>query len=788
MKNIRFHHLILLLTGIALLSACNTTRNVQENEYLLKKNVISIHRDKNAKKDTRFSTDDLYNLLQQQPNDKMLGLFKFGLWVNSATSKGKETKFKGWLNRNLGQEPVILQGNMVERSEDQMKLFLENAGYFNANIETDIIKKKKKATVEYNVTLSQPYRVNDIEYEIFDPAIRNIVLRNTDESLVKIDDIYSATYLDDERYRITSLLRNEGYYFFAPELIYYEVDSAFNNHTLKIFTNIQPGGAPGDSIAAGTPDRNFRTYHLNRISVDPDFNPIKTDTSRMKVISDTSGIEGIGKFNIYYRDKLKIRPKVLRRSVFLEPSMLYREKDEKRTYRQLSGFPLFAFTSLNFRERPEVKDPADTTINFIDCFIELTRRPTQSFSIEAEGTTSGSLLGVAGNFIYRNLNIFRGGEVLSVKLTGGVEWQAGGSNNDPVVLFFNTVQTGAEASIDFPKFLLPFGSDKTFGTLRPRTTIKTGVNYQNRPDYERYVTNGSFGYNWLSNQYVSHSLIPVEINSVSIFPDSSFLKRLENLNDQRLLNQYTDHFLMSAKYTYIYNNQERNKIQNFTFFRWNIETSGNVLSLASDVFSAPKNEDGQSMVWNIPFAQYARTDIDFRYYFALKKDHTLVYRNLVGVGVPYGNSQVLPFEKGFYAGGSNDMRGWNYRSLGPGSFQDTYQDNFEKMGDLILEANLEYRFPVYKWFKGAVFTDIGNIWLLYASSNFPGSKFEFKDFYKEFAVDAGLGLRLDLTFFIFRIDAATPFRDPAYPAGNRWQFNNLGFRNIIWNFGIGYPF
>lgn len=778
----------MILIAMIVVSGCNTTRSVQDDEYLLKKNVININRKEAVEKETRVNTDDLYGLLQQQPNEKFLGLFKFGLWVNSFTSKGKETKFKKWLNRNLGQEPVILQSNKVNRSEDQIRLYLENNGFFNARISTEITRKKKKATVAYTISLSKPYRINRVEYEIADPVIRRLVLSTTDQSLVKAGDIYSVTNLDNERYRIAKLLRNEGYYYFAPEIVFFEVDSAFNNHTLKVFTNIQPSGLPGDTIADGMPDRSFQTYHLHQISVDPDFNPVKTDTANMSVINDTTKINGIGKFKIYYRDKLKIRPRVLRRSVFMEPSTLYDERDEKRTYRQLSSFPLYAFTSLNFRERPDIVNPDDTTKKYIDCFIELTRRPVQSFSIEAEGTTSGSLLGVAGNFVYRNLNIFRGGEVLSVKLTGGVEWQAGGGNNDPVFLFFNTVQTGAEASIDFPKFLLPISSARLSGILRPRTTIKTGINYQNRPDYERYVTNGSFGYNWLSNPFVSHSLIPLEINSVSIFPDSAFLKRLEDLNDQRLLNQYTDHFIMSAKYTYIYNNQERNKVQNFTFFRWNIETAGNILNLASNLTSAPKNEQGEYSVWNIPFAQYARTDVDFRYYFALRKEHTLVYRNLLGIGIPYGNSSVLPFEKGFYAGGSNDMRGWNYRSLGPGSFEDTFGDNFEKMGDIILEANLEYRFPVYKWFKGAVFTDIGNIWLLEPSDNFPGGEFRLNNFYKQLAINAGLGLRLDLTFFIFRIDAATPFRDPAYPQGSRWQFDNLGFKNIIWNFGIGYPF
>jgi len=770
------------------ISGCNITRNVQEDEYLLKKNVVTIDKKPAGGKNIPFGTDDFYGLIQQQPNDKLLGIVKVGLWVNSATSKGKETKFKGWLNKNLGQEPVILQENQIQRTLEQMALFLDNNGFFNSEITSEVTRKNKKATVEYDFTLAKPYTVADVEYDIPNKVMHKIVLQDSLNSIIKKGELYNANDLDDERYRISSLLRNQGYYYFGSEYIYFEVDSAFKNHTLKIFTNIQESGKSTDSTDLRIISRSHQQYYLNEVSIDPNFSPVLTDTSKMEVIRDTAGFDGRGKINIYYRDKLKIKPSVLNRSVFLRPSKRYSEKIENRTYRQFSGFPLYSFTSLNFSPAMGVIDQADSTRKFINCLIELTRRPVQSFSIETEGTTSGSTLGLAGNFVYRNLNIFRGAEVFSVKLTGGLEWQAGSSTSDPVLLFFNTVQTGVEFSLDFPKFLLPSFLDLTTTTLRPRTTIKTGLSYQNRPDYERYIINGSFGYNWLSNNFVSHSLIPLEINSVSIFPDSAFLARLETLNDQRLLNQYTDHFIMSASYTYIFNNQERNKVQNFKYFRWNIETSGNALNLSSNLSNATKNENGEYTVWNIPYAQYARTNIDFRYYFALKEDHTLVYRNLLGLGIPYGNSKVLPFEKGFYAGGSNDMRGWNYRSLGPGSFVDTISNNFEKMGDLILEANFEYRFPIYSWFKGALFTDVGNIWLLNLSDNYPGGKFEIDKFFREFAVDAGFGLRLDLTFFIFRIDAATPIRDPSYADGSRWQFNNLQLRNVIWNFGIGYPF
>jgi hypothetical protein len=275
---------------------------------------------------------------------------------------------------------------------------------------------------------------------------------------------------------------------------------------------------------------------------------------------------------------------------------------------------------------------------------------------------------------------------------------------------------------------------------------------------------------------------------VSIFPDSAFIRKIIELNDPRLTNQYSDHFIMIMKYSYIFNNQQRGKNKNFKYFRWNIESGGNLLEMIKNLSNAPKNEDGYYTVMNIPYAQYVRSDIEFRHYFALSTQNRLVARALLGVGVPYGNSPSLPFEKGFYVGGANGMRGWEYRDLGPGSFRDSSGAYFERMGDITFGANLEYRFPVYSFLKGAVFMDFGNIWLLYSSTTFPGGKFSFDKFLGEIAVDGGLGARLDFDFFIFRIDAAIALKDPSYPTGERWQFNHLQLKQVIWNFGIGYPF
>ena len=778
----------LLLTTLALLTGCNTTHNIAEGEFLLDKNSIALDKTNTGLKELNFESDDLYGIIQQKPNKKLLGIMRPRVWVNSFANKGKQTKFKKWLNKTLGTEPVIYDPYSADRSADKMAQYLNNYGFFNSQVTPEVTEKDKKARVKYNIKLTRPYTIKNIYYKIQDSVLRNFVINNEDNYSIKKLNIYNAKLLDDDRYVITRYLRDNGYFYFSPEFIYYEVDSTFNNHDLDIYLNIEQVQMASDTNPATIIKQNHQRFFINQVSINPNFDPLRTDTSKMLVYRNPDTNNGINHFLFYYRDKLKIRPKAIRNSIFLEPLKLYSGISEKNTYKQLSSLPLYGYTSMEFRQVEKNSILSDTSKKFINCAINLTRRPVQSFSIETEGTTSGGQLGVAGNFVYQNLNIFRGGEVLTIKFTGGVEWQQGGQAENDVFLFFNTFETGAEASVDFPKFLLPVSQDRLPKLLRPRTTIRTGFNYQIRPDYERYVTNLSFGYNWRAKEFISHSLIPADLNSVSIFPDSAFIRKIDELNDPRLKNQYTDHFIMAVKYSYIFNNQQRNKVKDFVYFRWNVETAGNLIGLINNVSNTPKNENGERTIFTIPYAQYVRTNIDFRYYFALDDENTFVYRNLFGIGLPYGNSSALPFEKGFYAGGASDMRGWRYRTLGPGSFTDTSGSYFERMGDIILQANLEYRFPVYSFLKGAIFVDFGNIWLLNSSTTFPGGKFEFDKFLGEIAINGGIGARLDFSFFIFRIDAAAPFKNPAYPAGERWRINNLKLKDVIWNFGIGYPF
>jgi len=355
--------------------------------------------------------------------------------------------------------------------------------------------------------------------------------------------------------------------------------------------------------------------------------------------------------------------------------------------------------------------------------------------------------------------------------------------------FFNTIELGVSAGITFPQFLIPIKPELLSKKFKPRTTISIGYNYQHQQHYDRHISNINFGYSWMQSTKIKHVLNPVEISLVKVYTDAYFDSVMNAEQDNRLKNQYTDHMVAGLKYTFSFSSQEISKLKDFIYIRANFETGGNLIYAFNKILNTPKPDSGGFKIFGLPYAQYVRPDIDFRYYNLYPNNFSLVYRFYGGIGIPYGNSTLLPFEKAFFAGGANGMRGWRMYTLGPGSYNNPgSSETFNQIGDIQLEANAEYRFPIYGWIRGALFADVGNIWLLQDSKDLPGGKFTFPGFLTEFGVDAGFGIRLDFDFFIFRLDPAIPLYVPSYPTGDRWYFNKMQIKDIIWNFGIGYPF
>lgn len=751
---------------LVFLAACSSVRKIPEDKYLLKKNKLSIT---NPSKDVDMS--DLTGFIQPRTNKKFIGIFPLKVWWYNSFKKG-------------GEAPVLLDNSLIKESEDQLDKYLGSIGFFNSEFSHEILyPHKKKSVVEYSITLSEPYRYRNINYTIKDDSITSLVNDIKNIPLLKTGDIFNAYKLDDERNRITSLLNQNGYFKFSKDFIYFEIDSMLNSKLMDVNIIIKNIIIPSSDPKIEPTEIKHRVYYINDIHVFPDYKPFIGDSIKF----DTLDIGDItNNYQFVFEPPLKIKPKVITRSSFIQKNEKYNELDARETFKKLNDLSIYRYVNVNFRET----DTVNPEKNYLDCTIQLARNATQSYSTEAQGTNSGGDLGFGGYLTYQNRNLFRGGEVFNVRLKLALEAQSqvsGITTDNKYLSFFNTLEYGVDAKLLLPKFLAPIRQDRFSRYFRPKTSINAGYNFQDRQEYLRVITNFAFGYEWSMSKYVNHLLSPVDINLIKVNTTPDFDSVLLE-ESERFRNQYTDNVIFAMKYSYIFNNQEINKIKNFTYFRGNIEFAGNLLDAIVKNIGVESNEEGYRTIMGIRYSQYVKTNFDFRYYIPINLTHALAFRTFLGIAIPYGNSIDIPFEKGYYGGGANGMRAWQLRYLGPGAYPNS-NSRLERVGDIMIEGNFEYRFPIIRVLKGALFYDIGNVWLLNENETFPGGKFNFNTFLGELAMDAGIGLRLDFSYFIFRIDLAQKLTDPALPAGNRFvPASYKKWFNPVVNLGIGYPF
>ena len=777
---------ILLFAALVALTACNSSNKVaRRGGYMLNK--ISI------KSDSRDLTpEELSGFLLQKPSPAFLGVFHISTSIYEMASKGKQTGFKRWIIKSFGNKPVLFDSVLIKASRAPMMIYMSNKGYFEPVISDTVLRRGSKVNVIFKVKAGLPYSIRNISYDIRDSLLGSFFLEKKEASLVKPGMRYDSYRLDQERDRITLDLKNNGYYSFSKDYIRFKADSALNNHQMDlkmVINNVRLNAAGSKDSVTQT---NHPRYSIKNIFIHPDVVLTSKDTTLQDTLEIKyrfdAGDTTLNRYYLVYHNKLRIKPSALTHALFLRNGQIYRQRDHELTYKRMTNLPINRFVSINY-ELPDTGQMRQGGKALLNSTIRITRAPVNVFSIDAEGTISSGYLGLGSSVTYNNRNFFRGGETFSIKVKGLMQNQPSLANSEvKKFLFFNTYETGAEVGLDFPRLLVPFRMKRVDLFTRPKTSVNVGANFQQEPSYKRYIFNTAFGYEWNKNEQSRFLFSPIVINSVSIYKDSTFTAYLDSINDSRLSSQYTDHFIAAMKFSYIFNNQKLALNKNFFFIRLNLEPAGNLMNLFYKAYGGTLNSEGQHLFLGIPFAQYVRTDIDFRKYFALTGTKTLVFRTLLGIGIPYGNSSALPFEKGFYAGGSNDMRGWPIRSLGPGTFKST-TSNYNNVGDLIIEGNLEYRYTIYRSLLGALFLDAGNVWLLHENAVFPGGEFKSSQFLKQMAIDAGLGFRYDFSFFIFRIDGAVKVKNPANPNNQNWtDFSKMHLADVIWNFGIGYPF
>lgn len=749
-----------IITCAFIFIGCNPTKTLQPDELFLQK--VKITTD-----NKRIDKDELYRINKQKTNKKILGVFRFHLGAYNLFHKRVEN-----LKENIGEAPSIYDSLSSIRSAEQISLYLKNRGYFHNNVTYSTKRHKNKIKLFYKVNSGDPYTINELTYKFQEPNLGGYVLYKKDNSLIKSGDNFDVDILDKERERIKKVLKNRGYYYFSNNFIKYKVDSTIGNNRVNIELKVYDNKTK-KSDTEETIEVPHKKYTINDINVFIGKNLKNQSLSDF----DTTSYNDI---HLFYNNKLRFKPKMLRHSIDFKPKEYFSLVDQNVSYRHLSELKLFKNISIQYEEIDS---------NRLNSNIYLTPLPNKSFSLEGIGTNTGGDIGVEGNIIYQNKNLFRGGEHFTVKLKGGLEIQrlvsVAVEENEIFGSPFNTIEFGPELSLVFPRFLLPLNLERFSKRANPKTTISTTVNIQQRPEYSRDLAQFSFGYFWNETRFKKHFVTPFNISYINLNLSSEFQEKIDAEDNPFLVNSYTDHFISAIQYSFIFNNQEINKIKNFSYLRFNFETSGNLLSTFNDLTKAPKNEEtGAYEFIGIRYAEYLKGEVDLRHYNTYESS-SFVKRIAIGAGKPYGNLNVLPFEKSFFAGGSNGIRAWQARSLGPGSLPDSLTTTVNQIGELKIETNIEYRFDITKIFEGALFVDAGNIWILEEDEQRPNAEFNLSRFYQDLAIGFGAGLRLDFNFFIIRFDLATPLKDPS--SDNPKEYRVL-IKNTTLNLGIGYPF
>ena len=751
-----------------LMSSCSLHRYVPEGKYLVKKNVIVIENDS-----TNINKSKLSDYISLKPYKESLDS-DMPFWVYYKAKSHSDSKFWAWLNRSVGSEPTYYEKADANYSAKQMSLYLGNIGYPNSKVKSSVATKRCKATVTYKVTPTQPYRISKINYVIEDSVIARYIMRREETFPVKVGDIYNAYTMNTQREEIAEYLKNAGYYFFTRDNVHYDVDSCFNNHTMTVTMRIDHS-----ELAS-------RRYYINNINIYPNFSlsrAFETPSDTIILMPEVGRRRMPNKLNFLYYGKPNVKPETLTQSINILKGSPYRQQLVSLTYNGLNNFQIFGNPNIEFDTVPS------DSLYLLDCRITMQQNDTHSFTVQAEGTNSDGDLGIKGSLSFTNRNIFHGAEVLQLSLKAGLEAQTINLEvqNEGV---FNTKELGVSGSLLFPRFISPIPLRNFARDYQPTTNLTLGFNTQVRYYYSRHIATASYSYDWKDNKRYNHTVVPVYLNTVKISNMKPiFEELLAQEHNQRKRDQYTSHLLLGMKYSFVLNTQNLQRKNSFVYFRADLETSGNLISLFNNTKIMSLNE-GNHELFGIRYAQYARSNFDFRQHVNLKDDHWFVFREFLGLGIPYGNSKDLPFERSFYAGGTSSMRGWNYRGVGPGGYVPSEND-IEKIGDLQLELNFEYRFPVFNIVNGAFFVDAGNVWTYWPNESLPESEFTFNKFYKQIAIDAGVGIRLDLSFLIVRLDLARALRNPYQNEnGHYWRFeygeNYVNSWRLIG--GIGFPF
>ena len=777
LRHIRLYAVLLPL--LILLGSCSTTRVLSDNQTRLKSNVITIV---NKNRHPEYQDTQLDNYIHQKANTYFIKT-KRGGWnpfiyvYNWTNGKGK-----GWdrFVTKLGQAPVVFDPSLMEDSRENISTHLKYIGYYNSHVDTRAEIRKQQTVVDYRVTLGKMYPIKDIEYRVDDPGLAEEIYKDTVNSLIRRGMPLSEELLERETERSAAHIRNMGYYEFTKNYYFFDADtvSAPDSALLKVYVrNYTRNESPENA-------RRHRRFYFGDVSIRPVSDNIKYRTSVSKKIPQILDTVRYENLTILYDTKRKVRPSILYKMNRIEPGNTYSEWIVNNTYQRFANLRIYNNVSVELNK---------TDTNIVDCMIRLIPSKAHGYKINLEASTNSTgLIGISPTLSYYNRNIFKGGEWLSLSVSGNFQFSVSNSTR--------ATEFGASAGLSFPTFvLLP---DRMFKNIIPRTDLDLTYNYQRRPEYTRNMIGASFGWSWSSqsNKYY-FKVVPVQFNIVNLPVYSEAF--MESLTNPFVREAYKNHFEFGLGFDLQYSSDPSiNPAGSFFKADFQFDLAGNLLSAFNKFM--PVDSSGFRTIWSSPYSQFVRAELSLAYTWKFGKNNkqALAVRALGGAGLAYGNSTKMPFERLFWAGGSNSLRGWTARSVGPGSSE---MDNTfsipNQTGDMRLEANIEYRFPLFSIFRGAVFVDWGNVWNIDRTGrnhqSLEGSTedetaetlsyFSIRNMLRTSALSWGAGIRLDLNFVVVRFDLGIKLYDPSV---QQWQNARNWFRRggYAFQFGIGYPF
>lgn len=753
-----FKIVFLNLITLLVLTSCSVKKFLPEDKTLYTGAEIKFEN----KKDKNLSQLEtvLNSAVSRNTNDKFLGM-RPGLYFHYKTNREKPGFLNKFFDKQIGEDPSYFEDINISGAENILKNRLQNQGYFGSTVASDVRRDStdRSASLVYSIVLSKPYKLASYEInktladtlKIYDELKSSLQYSNIDK-----ESLFNLELLKSERERIDQYLKERGYYNFNSDFLIFEADTnAYEDRRFDLFLRLK----------TQVPEKSLVPYIIDEVNIHPNRTLANEEKDK-----DTITYKGYN----FVQDSVFIKPKYLKPYVLIKPGETYDPELSKSTSRRLSSLRTYKFVNIDYQETDTVSDAEGNRHLKTDIFLS----PMNKRSLRAElqaVTKSNNFAGPNLGLVYTDRNFMKGGELLRLSLNGGYEQQFFGKTGDQGL---SSIQLGLSGSILFPRLIFPIDLNESFEYSIPKTKVSLSLDYLSRTQlYTLNSVSSSFGYIWEGNSFVTHQLRPINLEYVSLGKTSQDFEQILD-NNPFLRRSFEQQFIAGLTYNFTYNEIKDQSTSEGLFFGFDYDMAGNLINLIGS-----QNQQGRNEFLGLEYAHYIKADIDLRYHLRLsKKREKLIGRIFAGMGQPLGSTESLPFVKQFFSGGPYSVRAFRIRSLGPGTFSPSDGSNsfFDQSGDIKLEANLEYRFPITEYLNGAFFADAGNVWLVNENEATPGGKFS-SSFLNELGAGVGFGLRVDIQGFVIRLDLATPVKEPT----SSWNFNT---KSPVLNFAIGYPF